>query len=150
VRGGFDIAVTEEAFSGNEDRRWMGARKGADTCRSVTLDVSTFAAVHVTTGNGGIPSGTVLAKITASGKYGPYDPAAADGREIEANCLFLFSKTKVGDGSGADLATAADVGAAGLWEGIIKESRLPAFAGTVAGELHADVKAAMTHCRFEA
>lgn len=29
-----------------------------------------------------LPPGTVLCRITASGKYGPHDPAAGDGREL--------------------------------------------------------------------
>lgn len=150
MRGGFGIAVETEDYPGNEDRRWLGTRSGADQCRSITLDVSTFVAAHVTD-KGAIPSGTILAKITATGKYGPYDPAAVDGREIEADCLLLFNTTKVGNGTGTDLATAEDVGVPGYWgPGIIKQSFLPAFAGTVAGEIHADVRAAMTHIRWEA
>lgn len=148
--GGFDIAVAEEEFLGNEDRRWLGTRSGADQCRSLTLDVSTFLPAHVSD-KGALPSGTVLCKITATSKYGPYDPAAVDGRSVEAECLLLFSTTKVGNGSGTDLATAADIGVAGYWgPGIVKQSFLPVFAGTVAGEIHADVRAAMTSIRWEA
>lgn len=70
-RGGFDIAVTEESWAGNEDRRWLGTRMGTDQNRSITLDVSTFDASHFTE-KGALPSGLVLGKITATGKYGPY------------------------------------------------------------------------------
>jgi head decoration protein D len=130
--GGFDIAVTVEGFEGNEDRRWLGTRKGTQDMRSITLDVSTFLPAHLAD-KGAIPSGTVLGKITATGLYGPYDNAASDGRQTAAG--FLFTTTKVGTGTGADLATAADVGVALFWTGIIKQSKLPAFAGTVLGEL---------------
>lgn len=150
TRGGFDIAVTTDGFEGNEDRSWLGARKGADTCRSVTLDVSTFVAAHLAA-KGAIPSGTVIAKITATGLYGPYDPAAVDGREdIDAgDGGLLFNTTRVGDGTGADLASAANVGVPMFWEGIVKTSKLPAFAGTVAGELDSDARDALRFIRFE-
>lgn len=145
---GLDIAVETEGFEGNEDRRWIGSRMGMLDCRSVTLDVSTFLAAHVTA-KGAIPSGTVLGKITATGLYGPYDPAAGDGRETAAG--FLFNTTKVGNGSGVDLATAPDQGVPLYWHGIIKESKLPAFAGTVAGELDAAAKVDLAgFIRFEA
>ena len=61
----------------------------------ITVDWSTVAAVSgtdVTLNNGDVIPvgakylryGAVLTKITASGKYGPYDPAAADGRQTLA------------------------------------------------------------------
>lgn len=132
--GGFEITVTTENFAGAEDRSWLGTRKGVLDMRSVMLDVSTFLAAHLTD-KGAIPSGTVLGKITATGLYGPYDNAAVDGREVAAG--FLWSTTKVGNGTGADLATAPDTGVALFWTGVIKQSRLPLFAGTVLGELDA-------------
>lgn len=148
TRGGVDIGVTEEDYSGNEDRRWLGARLGTDSMRSVTLDVSTFAAAHLSA-KGAVPSGTVLARITATGKYGPYDPAAGDGRNVAAG--HLFSTTKVGAGDGSDLATASDVGVALFWHGIVKEAFLPAFDGTVAGELSVAARTALSeHIRYEA
>lgn len=43
--------------------------------------------------SGAMVAGTVLGKITASGKYGKYDPAAADGRELPANAAILYADT---------------------------------------------------------
>lgn len=144
---GFDIAVRSSAFEGNEDRRWTATRKGYDTCRSITLDVSTFLAAHISA-KGAIPSGTVLGKITATGKYGPYDDAATDGRQVAAG--FLFNTTIVGkDGSATDLSTAADVGAPLFWEGNVIEANLPTFAGTVLGEIDTNAKADLKFVRFE-
>lgn len=42
--------------------------------------------------------GQVLCKITASGEYGPYDPAAADGRELlnRGDC-YVLEQTVVND-----------------------------------------------------
>jgi hypothetical protein len=56
-----------------EKRSWLLSQHGTDpgTTPSITLDVSAFTAgVHYP--NGYIPSGTALAKITATGLYGPY------------------------------------------------------------------------------
>jgi hypothetical protein len=68
----------------------------------VTVDWSTVAAVSgsdvtyldgvlVAVGEKALRYGQVLTKITASGKYGPYDPGAADGRQTltVGECFFL-------------------------------------------------------------
>lgn len=131
---GLDIKVTSEDVFGTEDRRWLGTRLGTDQCRSITLDASAFSSWHVSE-RGALPSGTVLAKITATGLYGPYDDAGAGGLQIAAGVL--FTTTKLGNGTGTDLATVGDVGAALYWFGIIKTAFLPAFAGGNTGELDA-------------
>lgn len=245
-RGGFDIAVTEEAWAGNEDRRWLGSRMGADQNRSGTLDVSTFSAAHLAA-KGAIPSGTLLGQIASTKKWGPYKKrtsakvqtltrsstsgeltlsadgettaeltgsaaaftaanvttalgnlsnistddfeavqtsatvititgdipnlsvndvdlaggtvaaavtstgaeAVSNGLEIAAG--FLFTTTKVGDGTGADLATAADVGVAIYWgPGIIIRDFLPSFEGTTDGELDDEAEADLANfLKFE-
>jgi hypothetical protein len=146
---GLDFTVTEHDFLGAEDRRWLGTRMGTDQCRSIMLDASAFLAAHLAD-KGGVPSGTVLGQITATGLYAPYNPAGADGTEVARG--FLFNTTKLGDGSGLDLATAADVGTALYWgPGIIKTAFLPVFAGTVLGELDAAAQVDLAHfIRFEA
>jgi hypothetical protein len=45
-------------------------------------DVTLLDGVVVKVGEKYIRYGQVLSLITASGKYGPYDPAAADGRQL--------------------------------------------------------------------
>lgn len=144
----FDIALTTRDFSGNEDRTWLATRKGFDTCRSATLDVSAFAAAHLTA-KGAIPSGTLLGKITATGKLGPY--TTADTTTGLGVCVgFLFNTTQVGQsGSDTNLATAADVGVPYLWEGVVVESKLPLFTGTTNGEIDADAKVDLKFVKFE-
>jgi len=44
-----------------------------------------------------ILSGTVLGKVTASGKYAPYSNAAADGTEVAAGVLYNYLPAKTGD-----------------------------------------------------
>lgn len=67
-----DISVSSVAYQ-VEKRSWLLSPHGTDpgTTPSITLDVSAFTAgTHYP--NGYILSGTNLAKITASGLYGPY------------------------------------------------------------------------------
>jgi hypothetical protein len=67
-----DISVLNTPYQ-VEKRDWLLSQHGTDpgTTPSITLDVSAFTAnVHYP--NGYIPSGTNLAKITATGLYGPY------------------------------------------------------------------------------
>lgn len=136
----FNPAVRPEKSYANEDRRWLASRKGYDTCRSITLDMSTFAAGHLTD-KGAIPSGVVLGKITATGKYGPYDTDGADGREVAAG--FLFTSV-VPDNT--TLASATDCGATLCWEGIVNQDFLPVF--TVTGDEGLLDAAARTDLKF--
>jgi Bacteriophage lambda head decoration protein D len=81
-----DLTLRTESW-GTDDQSWLGSRHGIGECASVTLDKSTFTlGTHYP--NGYFKSGIKLAKITATGKYGPYDNAASDGREVFAGILF--------------------------------------------------------------
>lgn len=109
-----DLSVVTETF-GQDDQSWIGAAHGIDLARSITLDTSAFtAATHYP--DGYMRSGTPLARITASGLYGPYDNAALDGREVLAG--FLLTPTKLKNGG-------ADVGAALYEHGRVVETNLP-------------------------
>lgn len=44
-----------------------------------------------------IKSGTVLGKVTASGKYKPYSNAASDGSEVAAGILYQHIEATTGD-----------------------------------------------------
>jgi hypothetical protein len=71
----------------NEDQRWLGSAHGTDAAQSITLDTSVFTAgTHYP--NGYFPSGLPLGRITATGKYGPYNNALADGTETLVGFLF--------------------------------------------------------------
>lgn len=118
---GTNIGVTTETFNKASDKSWLGTRKGLQDMRSITLDISTFDAEHVA--GGYIPSGILLGQITATLKYGPYDDAALDGRQV--NRGHLFEEVRV-----VDRTTDPDVGAALFWTGVVRKSRLPSFTGT--------------------
>lgn len=85
--------------------------------------------VILASGNGVIRTGTVLAKLTATGKYVPYDNAGADGSETAAAILWEERDTTDADAkavvtarhatvSKAELVWAAGVDAAGITAGL--------------------------------
>ena len=114
-----DISVTRVAHQ-SEDRSWLGSAHGTDATQTITLDLALFTKeTHYP--NGFIPSGVTLAKVTATGKYGPYSNAADDGRTVMDG--HLFNSTHVP----ADTSIA--VGAPILRHGEVVESNLPSGHG---------------------
>ena len=98
-----------------EDNSWIASSHGTDSTETVTLDgaVGFVPATHFPTGV--LPSGTAVAKVTASGKYGLFDNAAVDGRTV-------FVGFTVG---AVTISATKSVGAAILTHGKVEESRLP-------------------------
>ena len=114
-----DISVETTSYQ-VEKRGWLWGEHGTEPgCNpTITLDFTNggfVAGTHYP--NGYLPSGLVLGKITATGKYGVYDSAATDGRQNAA--ALLFSSVKVP----AVLST--PVGAAGFVHGFVDPARLP-------------------------
>lgn len=110
-----DLGITSESW-GVDDTSWLASRKGLDTCRSVTLDVSTFTqATHYP--DGFLPSGLPLAHDTAKGMYVPYDSAGVGDTGILAG--FLRGVVHIGD------PAPARAGAALQWEGVVDSRFLP-------------------------
>lgn len=130
-----DISVSTTNYQ-VERRDWLLGRHGTTDTPGVVLDVSTFTpATHYP--NGYLLSGIVLGVITASSNglslvVGPYDDAAADGRQVAAG--ILYSSVKVPDPAN----TAKDTGGAMLVHGFVRRARLPiANAATGKGFLDA-------------
>lgn len=114
---GTDISVHNVSLQ-VESRKWLKSNFGCDEPRSVVIDVSAFTAgTHYV--NGFIPSGIVLAQITATGLYGPYNNGGAGGLEVAKGHLFSLVKIP------SLTNTAVDVGGAMLEMGLIDESELP-------------------------
>ncbi|WP_258539787.1 head decoration protein [Streptomyces ipomoeae] len=105
------------------DRAWLGSLHGTDQTETITLDISKFtkdthwvASTDPHQPYSRVLSGVPVAKISASGLYGPYDEAAADGRQELAGVTFaeaLFAPT------------ATRVPVALLWHGVVKASAVP-------------------------
>lgn len=96
-----------------DDQSWLGSAHGTNECDTITLDgpacIDAFP-------DGVIPSGTVLGKITASGKYGPYAATGVATNEVQTvtvtnatggSIRLVFEGTRTG--TIAYNATAADV-----------------------------------------
>ncbi len=108
------LGLRTERFGGGSPV-WLGSPHGAgDANVSVTLDKSAFTeAIHYP--NGYLPSGTLLGKITATGKYGPYNVTDEVQTLTEGGSgLTSFTITYSGQTTTSldDDATAAEVQAA--------------------------------------
>lgn len=113
-----DISVHSSSWQ-VDDRAWLVGTHGVDVTPGVTLDISKFTAgTHYP--NGYIASGTAIAKVTATGLYGPYDNALSNGQEVMAGLLFSFVRAK--DLTGATLAK---VGGARFIHGLVNTAKLP-------------------------
>lgn len=110
-------SIAVETTSYQSDRRaWLLGPHGTDpgATPSITLDVSAFSStIHYASGY--IPSGTPLARITASGLYGPYSVTDEVQTLTEGGSgLTSFTITYSGQTTASidDDATAAEVQAA--------------------------------------
>lgn len=100
----------------SEDRSWLASLHGTDDCQGATLDGDLFGDFE----DGIVPSGVVLAQVTATGLYGPYDDAAEDGRADAAGHLFT---TLSGVTAGRRVTGAV------FYRGRVHRDRLPDGAG---------------------
>lgn len=116
----------------NDDQSWLGSAHGTSEAESVTLDRTLLAAIFT---NGYVPSGVVLAKVTATGRYARYDNAQTDGRETARGLLLTPVALKSG-------STTNPQGAL-FWHGQVVEAKLPTNHG-----LDAAGKAELTHIQF--
>ncbi|MFD7341784.1 head decoration protein [Streptomyces violascens] len=104
------------------DRDWLASRHGTDATETVTLDLTKFAkATHyvapsASQPHGYVRSGVPVGRITASGLYGPYDPAAKDGREVLAGLVYAEAPFTPGT---------TKVPAALFWHGTVKTAKIP-------------------------
>lgn len=114
-----DLAVQIEQI-GQDDQSWLGSAHGTAMGRPITLDAALFVlATHFP--NGYLPSGTAVAKFTATGRYGPYTTGAANG--LQTLVGFTLTATKV--------TTTTSTPVAALFEhGRVVSARLPFQAGT--------------------
>ncbi|MFJ8430474.1 head decoration protein [Kitasatospora sp. NPDC094019] len=107
----------------NAGRPWLASRHGTDQTETVTIDASKLvanthyvASTDSTQPYSRLLSGIPLGKISASGLYGPYDPAAADGRQILAGLVFDEALFAPGQ---------PRIPCALLWHGVARTSKVP-------------------------
>ena len=137
----FNPTIRTERTVVGEDRTWCATRSGWDTCRSITLDVSTFTEAENVDGKV-IYSGIALAELP-SGLYGPYDPDAVDSQNTGTG--LLFSSLQLDD---EDVSVASNVAAAMLWEGVVTLSNFKNF-GAAEGMIDAAFQTDVPTIRYE-
>lgn len=104
-----------------EDMTWLGSAHATNTADTITLDLALFTAgTHFP--NGFIPAGMTLAKVTASGLYGPYNNALANGQEVMTG--HLYKPVQVASDNVAGKALAAH-----YWHGEVVQAKLPTNSG---------------------
>lgn len=135
-----ELTINRTDYSA-DDRRWIRDHTGFRATVGVTLNGSLFSALRFPDGT--VPSGTVLAAVEpdepgGSSLWGPYDPAATDGRESAepGRVGFLLEARQVRPG--------ARVSTALLDHGRIETRYLPTSPiGGAVGLLDDDVRAAV-------
>lgn len=79
--------------------------------------------IVVVAGSGPLPTGTVLSKISASGKYGVYDTAGTGGIETAAAILAEPVDATSGDVNGSAVVRLAKIAPGGLtWKSSLTEA----------------------------
>lgn len=120
-----------------ENRSWLrgphGTEPGANP--NITLDVALFAGLYP---KGFIPSGIIVGKVTAGGKYGPYDPDGVDGTETAKGALYSSLTVEAG---------VTVLGGSLYVHGFVDETKLPIQSGK--GSADAAAKAELTHIIFD-
>ena len=122
---GFNPSIRTELTVVDDDRKWCRTTKGWNTTQTITLDMSTFTGDVFADGSGAVEgrvlhSGVPLGRITASGKYGPYDNNQTDGTEVLAG--YLFSAVESDNDT---FTSGTDMAATLLWEGEVIQDRTP-------------------------
>lgn len=133
-----DLSQKTEVLHPAENHTWLGKAEGFDEMDSITLDPALFD-LETDFPDGFIPSGVVLGKVTATGKYGPYDDTA-DGDPLPAG--LEVARGHLGTTVVMD-ATSVNVSAALFTHGQVVEANLPTGHG-----LDAAGKADLTHIRY--
>ncbi|MGW2877059.1 head decoration protein [Streptomyces sp. NPDC001233] len=104
------------------NRDWLASRHGTDSTETITLDLQKLTkGTHYVEAPAGQPhgyvrSGVPVGRITASGLYGAYDPAAKDGREVFAGLVYAEAPFTPG---------MTRVPAALFWHGTVNTAKIP-------------------------
>lgn len=135
--------TTVVSSKGGTDLTWLRSNHGISNGLPRTLDISKFTAgTHYDASTKVLKSGIGLAKVTATGLYGPFDTTATDGRQTALDSFLLVEESLLlPDGS-----TSAKVAVAVIRHAIIDPTKLPIAAQRPGGA--SDVTAATTGGQF--
>lgn len=107
------VGRTIQLLANNTGIRW---KPGAltvdwDTVPSVAVPVALEDGIHVEAGAKYLRYGQIMAEITASGKYGPYNTGAADGRQtLTKGKCFLINETVLESDSTSEIIGGLEAG----------------------------------------
>jgi hypothetical protein len=127
-----------------DNLHWLGSSEGRQSMDSITLDGALMGAIFT---DGYVPSGVLLAKVTATGRYTQYVTAGAGGVGVFVGVLaegVELNRQELGDTA----ATFHNVGASLQWRGEIVTANLPASSGFVSAANCAADAAPGTSFRF--
>lgn len=103
--------TTTVSSSGGTDLTWLRSDHGLSNGVNRTLDISKFTSgTHYDASTKVLKSGIGLAKVTATGLYGPYDTTAADGRQLKLDSFLLFEQPLLQADGSTSVKTAVAVG----------------------------------------
>lgn len=113
---------TTRSYLNPEDQRWIGPGgiKQFQYCDSITLRRASFSTV--TFPDGFLPSGLVLAKVTATGLYVPYSDAGETGAPGTGVAQGFLA---VSVAMPTDALSTQNIAAALYWTGEVVEAFLP-------------------------
>lgn len=94
ARGGFNPNLISTDF-GHASASFLASEHAMSKRCGITLDSSLLTADS--NGNKYLMGGTALGKVTATGKYGPYNNGLSDGRETGTGILEHDVNLKYGD-----------------------------------------------------
>lgn len=118
---GMQLGLVTQTFTASEDQSWLGSAHGTNAADPITLNAASFVSAFPT---GIIPSGVVLGKITATGRYAPYIDGNSDGTQTAVGHL-LTTVDLTNGGLLPASANWANASAALFSHGQVVEAKLP-------------------------
>lgn len=128
---------------GGTDLTWLRSRHGINNGLVRMLDIAKFTSgVHYDAVTKVLKSGIGLAKVTATGLFGPYDTTAADGRQLSLDSVLLYEQPLLL----ANGSTSTSISVPVLRHGTINGPKLPIAAQRPGGA--SDLSTATTGTKF--
>lgn len=112
------VMTTRVSADGKPKYKPGGVTIDWDKVTAINADATLTDGSVIKSGQKYLRYGQVLTKITASGKYGPYDPSVTDGRELlTRGRVYILDETLIQYNAGSSGLGAANDHAGGVFEG---------------------------------
>lgn len=116
------LAIKTDTFGATSSQAWIHDPAHVDKVGD-SLDLALFAAVSDTIANGSVLSGIAVAEVTATGLFGPYNPAATNGTQAFAG--YVYDDVPTRD------ATTGNLGFSRVVGGVVRTEKLPLASAAV-------------------